>query len=241
MNGSWFSISGHKYTILDPDYLSPFRASEDEWESGEDSCKPMHLDVKVDLQALLYESPSTIASQINHQLNTSDVYGDSNVNPTVKDKYLQDERLPTLSGNLLQVKAVNGTNGIGDRKLWGNKAVQTKTMTHQLPFSADIIPIGTTERKMMEWMELECCSWQTTLSANNTTWACILCRSQLPTWHNIIGILQILTGLSPKPPVSTQSGHMFTASLVLPTTPQSNNTVVIYLKDGVIMIRSFST
>ena len=124
VHGSWNSVSGHKYTILHPNYLGPFRTDEDTWASGENDCKAMQMDVKVELQAPLYESPSTIASQINHQLNTSDVFGDSNINPTVKDKYLQDQKLPTLSGNLLQVKEANGVGLVDRHKLWGNMAVR---------------------------------------------------------------------------------------------------------------------
>ena len=123
--GEWNSISGHKYTIMDPNYMGPFRSdTAGNFHSGEDDCKPMYLDIKVDVNGPLYESPSTIADNINQQLNTTNVYGDNDINPTVLNHKKQTVKLPALTGPLLKVKKVNGTDTAkGDnQKLWGNIA-----------------------------------------------------------------------------------------------------------------------
>ena len=64
--GEWNSVSGHKYTIIDPNYMGPFRSDADgNFHSAEGDCKPMYLDTKIDVNGPLYESPSTIADTIN--------------------------------------------------------------------------------------------------------------------------------------------------------------------------------
>ena len=126
-NGEWNSISGHKYTVMDPNYMGPYRSDTNgNFNSGEDDCKPMYLDLKIDVNGPLYESPSTIADTINQQLNTTNVYGDNETNPIVYTGKKQAVQLPALSGPLLKVKEVNGTKqDKGDKqKLWGNIAVR---------------------------------------------------------------------------------------------------------------------
>ena len=125
--GEWNCISGHKYTIMDPNYMGPFRSDADgNFHSGEDDCKPMYLDIKVDVDGPLYESPSTIADIINQQLNNTNVYSDNETNPMIQNSWVQQVELPALTGPLLKVKEVNGTNSSqGDnQKLWGNMAVR---------------------------------------------------------------------------------------------------------------------
>ena len=125
--GEWNSVSGHKYTIMDPNYMGPFRSDTDgNFHSGENDCKPMYLDTKIDVNGPLYESPSTLADTINQQLNNTNVYGDNNINPNVRDSWAQQIELPALTGPLLKIKEVNGTSkDKGDnQKLWGNIAVR---------------------------------------------------------------------------------------------------------------------
>ena len=125
--GEWNSISGHKYTIMDPNYMGPFRSdTSGNFNSEENDCKPMYLDIKVDVDGPLYESPSTIADTINQQLNNTNVYSNNNINPNIQDSWVQSIELPALTGPLLQVKEVNGTSkDKGDnQKLWGNMAVR---------------------------------------------------------------------------------------------------------------------
>ena len=127
--GSWNSITGHKYTILDENYRGPYRKNSSlEFMSDENDCKPMYLDAKVDVAGPLYESPSTIADRINAQLNSSDVYGAAK-NTKVKGEKYQETYLPSLTGNLMKVKRVNGYDNPVDeddwaRGLWGNIAVR---------------------------------------------------------------------------------------------------------------------
>ena len=127
--GSWNSITGHKYTILDENYRGPYRKSDGSgFVSSENDCKPMYLDLKVDVDGPLYESPSTIADRINAQLNSSDVYGAAK-NTKVKGEKYQETYLPSLTGNLMKVKRVNGyDNPVYDddwaKGLWGNIAVR---------------------------------------------------------------------------------------------------------------------
>ena len=126
-NGEWNSVSGHKYTVMDPNYMGPFRSDADgNFHSGEDDCKPMYLDIKVDVNGPLYESPSTIADSINQQLNSTNVYGDNAINPNIQNSSVQTVKLPALTGPLLKVKEVNGTSrDKGDnQKLWGNLCVR---------------------------------------------------------------------------------------------------------------------
>ena len=126
-DGSWNSISGHKYTVLDSNYKGPYRSDANgSFFSGEDDCKPMYMDVKLDVNAPLYESPSTIADRINAQLNTSDVYG-ADSTAAIRDAYSQKQILPSLTGNLMKLRQVNGyneSNDEGRRNLWGNMAVR---------------------------------------------------------------------------------------------------------------------
>lgn len=106
--GSWNSITGNKYTFLDENYRGPYRKSEGNgFVSNEDDCKPMYLDLKVDVDGPLYESPSTIADRINAQLNSCDVYGAAE-NTKVKGEKYQETYLPSLTDNLMKVKRVNG-------------------------------------------------------------------------------------------------------------------------------------
>ena len=147
--GEWNSVSGHKYTVMDPDYMGPFRSDADgNFHSGEDDCKPMYLDTKIDINGPLYESPSTLADTINQQLNNTNVYTDNETNPYVQNSWVQQVELPALTGPLLKVKKVNGTSkDKGDnQKLWGNIAVRDMNkwqgihalMRTDLAFSYDI-------------------------------------------------------------------------------------------------------
>ena len=125
--GVWNSVSGHKYTIMDPEYMGPFRSDADgNFHSGEDDCKPMYLDTKIDVNGPLYESPSTLADTINQQLNNTNVYTDNEINPYVQNSWAQQVELPALTGPLLKIKEVNGyRKEKGDnQKLWGNIAVR---------------------------------------------------------------------------------------------------------------------
>ena len=109
--GEWNSVSGHKYTIMDPEYMGPFRSDADgNFHSGEDDCKPMYLDTKIDVNGPLYESPSTLADTINQQLNNTNVYSDNETNPMIQNSWAQQVELPALTGPLLKVKEINGTN-----------------------------------------------------------------------------------------------------------------------------------
>ena len=134
-NGTWNSVSGHKYTLIDENYIGPFRKDDKgNFWSGEDDFKPQYFDVKIDLNAPLYESPSTIAAEINNQLNDTDVYGDSNIEAIVRDLYSQPHKLPSLTGSLLKTRKCNGfidydydqtqDPNDGRKKLWGNMAVR---------------------------------------------------------------------------------------------------------------------
>ena len=121
--GEWNTVSGHKYTLMDPNYRGPFRSDDQgNFHSAEGDCKPWYFDLKVDVNGPLYESPSTIADSINQQLNTTNVYGDNDLNPTFVNDKKQTVTLPALSGPLLHVKNVNGVGHIEDdnQKLWGN-------------------------------------------------------------------------------------------------------------------------
>ena len=150
-NGEWNSVSGHKYTVMDPDYMDPFRSDADgNFNSGEDDCKPMYmyLDIKIDVNVPLYESPSTLADSINQQLNNTNVCTDNETNPYVQNSWVQQVELPALTAPLLKVKKVNGTSkDKGDnQKLWGNMAVRDMNkwqgihalMRCDLAFSYDI-------------------------------------------------------------------------------------------------------
>ena len=127
-NGSWNSVSGHKYTLADKSYKGPFRDSTD--PSGQSNqfngpeLQPMYLDIKVDVNAPLFETPSTIANRINDTLNTSTPYGDDDTSPLVETDELQQVKLPALTGNLLKVREVNGEyyDGNEHSRLWGNIA-----------------------------------------------------------------------------------------------------------------------
>ena len=126
-NGEWNSVSGHKYTVMDPDYMGPFRSDNyGDFHSAEGDCKPMYLDIKVDVNGPLYESPSTLADNINQQLNSTNVYSNNAINPNIQNSSAQSVELPALTGPLLKVKKVNGTSkDKGDnQKLWGNIAVR---------------------------------------------------------------------------------------------------------------------
>ena len=159
-NGEWNSVSGHKYTIMDPGYMGPFRSDADgNFHSAEGDCKPMYLETKIDVNGPLYESPSTIADTINQQLNNTNVYSDNNINPNVRDDWAQSIELPALTGPLLQVKQVNGTNNLkGDnQKLWGNMAVRDMKkwqgihalMRTELAFNYDVNFNDTTDLKKL--------------------------------------------------------------------------------------------
>ena len=130
--GSWNSVSGHKYTLISEDYLGPYRKADSPEEFWGSEIEPQYFDVKVDLNGPLYESPSTIANEINHQLNNSDPYGTSDT--LVRDSYNQAVQLPSLTGKLLKVRKCNGfidydyaveeDSNEGRKKLWGNLAVR---------------------------------------------------------------------------------------------------------------------
>ena len=112
---------------MDTNYMGPFRSDTDgNFHSGDDDCKPMYLDIKVDVDGPLYESPSTIADTINQQLNNTNVYSDNETNPMIQNSWAQQVELPALTGPLLKIKEVNGINSPqGDnQKLWGNMAVR---------------------------------------------------------------------------------------------------------------------
>eukprot|EP00750_Incisomonas_marina_P022632 INCI4988.14.p1 GENE.INCI4988.14~~INCI4988.14.p1 ORF type:complete len:683 (+),score=112.28 INCI4988.14:1219-3267(+) len=86
----------------------------------------MYLDIKVDVNGRLYESPSTLADNINQQLNSTNVYSNNAINPNIQNGSAQTVELPALPGPLLKVKKVNGTSkDKGDnQKLWGNLCVR---------------------------------------------------------------------------------------------------------------------
>ena len=110
-NGEWNSVSGHKYTVMDPNYMGPFRSDADgNFHSGEDDCKPMYLDIKVNVNGPLYESPSTLADNINQQRNSTNVYSNNAIDPNIQNGSAQTVELPALTGPLLKVKKVNGTS-----------------------------------------------------------------------------------------------------------------------------------
>ena len=134
VNGTWNSVSGHKYTVLDENYLGPYPkdVNRNFW-SAEDDCKPQYFTTKIDMNAPLYESPSTIAADINNQINDTDVYASTDAT-LVRDKYSNRHELPALTGSLLKVRKVNGfvdynyddaqDSNNGRQKLWGNMAVR---------------------------------------------------------------------------------------------------------------------
>ena len=131
-DGSWNSVSGHKYTLISEDYLGPYRKTDNPEEFWSSNIEPQYFDVKVDLNGPLYESPSTIANEINHQLNNSDPYGEANT--IVRDSFNQVVNLPSLTGKVLKVRKCNGfidydydvsaDPNEGRKKLWGNLAVR---------------------------------------------------------------------------------------------------------------------
>ena len=124
-NGSWTSITGKKYTLVEEGYKGCYRRDDQgNWWWGE-TVEPQYFDAKVDVNAPLFESPSTIANSINEQLNASDVYGENN--PTVMDDHYQTQKLPALTGQLQKVRQVNGENGresdpSGRTSMYGNLA-----------------------------------------------------------------------------------------------------------------------
>ena len=124
-NGSWHSITGKKYTLLDPDYMGCYRKNATEFWDDNEECNPQYFDLKVDLGGEMFETPSTIANTINDQLNTSDEY--SKNSPYVVDTMFQFQKLPTLTGALMKVRKVNGEGGAdeptGRKSMYGNLAV----------------------------------------------------------------------------------------------------------------------
>jgi len=132
--GNWNYGSGFKYILLDENYNGPFRKNELEFWSKEGDCKPQYLDVKVDVNGPIYESPSTISNIINEQLNNSNMYGDNELNPTIPDTYSQKVKLPSITGSLLKNRKCNGyvddnynfsqDPRAGKQKLWGQMAVR---------------------------------------------------------------------------------------------------------------------
>ena len=111
--GSWRSITGKKYTLLNENYMGPYRkdANGGFYDSNEE-LQPQYFDIKIDLGGEMFETPSTIANTINYQLNTSDEY--SLNSPVVLDSLSQYQKLPTITGPLLKVRNVNGEGGSGD-------------------------------------------------------------------------------------------------------------------------------
>lgn len=134
-NGSWNYASGYKYILLDENYKGPFRKNNTGgfW-SGEDDCKPQYMDVKIDVNGPIYESPSTISNIINEQLNNSNPYGVNDLNPEFLSDYSINEKLPSVTGNLLRNRKCNGYQSVGYNynsdpykgrgKLWGQIAVR---------------------------------------------------------------------------------------------------------------------
>ena len=117
-DGSWNSISGHKYTLVSEDYLGPYRNPDNPAQFNGPEIEPQYFDVKVDLNGPLYESPSTIANEINHQLNNSDYFDASDT--AVRDSFNQEVKLPSLTGKLLKVRKCNGfIPSIGRRQAAG--------------------------------------------------------------------------------------------------------------------------
>ncbi len=130
-SGSKRFTFGHRYTVMDENYLGPYRKNDtgDFW-SGEEDCKAMNFDVKIDV-GQIYASPSTLANEIDDQLNASNVYGENELDPLVYDSHSQPTLLPSLTGSLLKNKKVNGVaddpdaTANGKRKsLYGNFAVK---------------------------------------------------------------------------------------------------------------------
>jgi len=124
--GSWRSITGKKYTLLNENYMGPYRKDEHGgFYDDNEELQPQYFDIKIDLGGEMFETPSTIANTINDQLNTSDEY--SLNSPVVLDSLSQYQKLPTITGPLLKVRNVNGEAGKNDvtgrQSLYGNMAV----------------------------------------------------------------------------------------------------------------------
>ena len=162
--GTWNSVSGHKYTVVDENYLGPYpKDTNRNFWSAEDDFKPQYFTAKVDLNAPLYESPSTIAADVNNQLNDTDVYAATD-STLVRDQYSSAHQLPSLTGSLLKVRKVNGfidydyddaqDPNQGRKKLWGNLAVRDfkkwegihYLMRTELAFNNEIDYNGTTRK-----------------------------------------------------------------------------------------------
>jgi hypothetical protein len=94
------------------------------WDDNEE-CNPQYFNLKVDLGGEMFETQSTIANNLNDQLNTSDKY--SKNSPYVVDTMLQFQKLPTLTGAFMKVRKLNGEGGAdeqtGRKSLYGNVAV----------------------------------------------------------------------------------------------------------------------
>jgi hypothetical protein len=124
--GTWRSITGKKYNLLNDNYMVPYRkdANGGFYDDNEE-LQPQYFDIKIDLGGEMFETPSTIAKTINDQLNTSDEY--SKNSPVVLDGLSQYHKLPTMTGPLLKVRNVNGDGGskdtTGRQSLYGNMAV----------------------------------------------------------------------------------------------------------------------
>lgn len=128
-SGTKASTYGTKYVVLDDKYRGPYKSNNSGgFNSGEDDCKPLNFDIKIDLGAT-YGAPSTIANTIDDILNTTNNYGDNETQPYVAGDYQDRILLPSFTGTLLKNKVVNGihtdlTNDAGLEGLYGNIAVE---------------------------------------------------------------------------------------------------------------------
>ena len=116
--GSLNTISGRKFTLLDENYLGPFRKDDQgNFNTEDEDLKPMYMDLKINVNGPLYESPSTIADVINEQLNQTDSFNDANNITHYVDSRDQVNKLPALTGPLLKLKKVNGY--VNDTRSYG--------------------------------------------------------------------------------------------------------------------------